>query len=225
MQRGTVHILVLALLMAAGTLAPAGGLDFAQAQGGESFAPETAGVYRFEVDASASETLYRVREQLVGLPLPNDAVGRTNYVSGTAVFDEEGRIVPELSEVRVAVATLRSDRPQRDNYVRYTTLEASRYPDTVLVPVEVRGLPWPLPQEGSAPVTIVGDLTIRDVTRRVEWTGTATFEPGAMRIEATTQFTFADFSLQQPRVPLVLSVEDVIRLEADVRFQAVDAEG
>jgi len=183
--------------------------------------PAAAG-YEFHVDGANSEARYRVREELVGVALPGDAVGRTNWIAGTAVFDDEGRIVPELSAVRVNMATLQSDREQRDNYVRYTTLEASRWPYAVLVPVEIAGLPWPLPEEGSVPVTVVGDLTIRDVTQRVEWTGTASFEPGAMRIQARTQFTFAQFNLQQPRVPLVLSVEDVIRLEADIRFQLAE---
>lgn len=182
-------------------------------------APEVA--YRFEVDGSASEALYRVREELVGVALPGDAVGRTNWISGTAAFDEQGRVIPELSVVRVNLATLTSDRPQRDNYVRYTTLEAARWPEAVMVPVEVQGMPWPLPAEGSVPVTVVGDLTIKDVTRRIAWTGTATFERGAMRIAVQTQFDFAEFNLQQPRVPLVLSVEDLIRLEANILFRLV----
>ncbi|OUN00453.1 MAG: hypothetical protein BAA04_11250 [Firmicutes bacterium ZCTH02-B6] len=177
------------------------------------------GPYRFDVDGTASQALYRVREELVGVALPGDAVGRTNWISGTAVFDEQGQVIPELSAVRVNLATLQSDRPQRDNYVRYTTLEAGRWPEAVMVPVEVQGLPWPLPEEGSVPVTVVGDVTIKDVTRRLEWTGTASFEPGAMRVSVRTQFNFAEFNLQQPRVPLVLSVEDLIRLEADILFR------
>jgi hypothetical protein len=31
-------------------------------------------------------------------------------------------------------------------------------------------------------------------------------------------FTFKDFSLEQPRVPVVLSVADTIKLEYDFRF-------
>ena len=35
---------------------------------------------------------------------------------------------------------------------------------------------------------------------------------------ATTSFTFKDFGIPQPRVPVVLSVADTIRLEYDFRF-------
>ena len=210
---------------AAGAANAAGAASGAATAGGAAPSSDSGGGYRFAVVSAESEALYRVREEVAGIPLPVDAVGRTNEVSGTVVFDAQGRVVRELSVARVNLNSLRSDESRRDNFVRQNTLQTSRYPEAVLVPTEVRGLPWPLPQEGSAAVTITGDLTIRDVTRCVEWTGTATFEPGAMRIEARTEFTFADFSLQQPRVPLVLSVEDLIRLEADIRFQLVDAEG
>jgi hypothetical protein len=35
-----------------------------------------------------------------------------------------------------------------------------------------------------------------------------------------TSFTFKDFSLEQSRVPVVLSVADTIKLEYDFRFAA-----
>src|SRR5690606_34382214 len=202
-----------------GTAASAGsGTSGSGTSGRAGTASGPSGAYRLAVVSGESEALYRVREQLAGISFPVDAVGRTRQVSGAVVFDEEGRVIPELSEVRVNLASLQSDQSRRDNFVRQNTLQTSRYPDAVLVPTEVRGLTFPLPQEGSAPVTIVADLTIRNVTRQVEWTGTAYFEPGAVRIEAGTSVTFADFDLQQPRTAAVLSVADTIRLEANVRM-------
>ena len=38
---------------------------------------------------------------------------------------------------------------------------------------------------------------------------------GIVRGNATTQFTFSDFGLSQPRVPILLSVADSIKLEYD----------
>jgi hypothetical protein len=35
---------------------------------------------------------------------------------------------------------------------------------------------------------------------------------------ATTAFTFKDFNLDQPKVPIVLSVADTLKLEYDFRF-------
>lgn len=180
--------------------------------------------YRFEVVAAESEALYRVREEFVNVALPVDAVGRTRQIQGHVVFDEAGTVIANLSSVRVNLASLQSDQARRDNFLRQNTLQTNQYPDAVLIPSEIRGLTFPLPAQGSVPVTIAGDMTIRNVTRRVEWTGTAHFDPQGMRIEATTAFTFQDFALQQPRVPFLLGVDETIRLEADVRFKRVDGQ-
>jgi len=220
-----VLVLSAAVLYGAESTPNGGAAEGLDSTSGSAPASDAGGVYRFAVVPAESEALYRVREELVGIPLPVEAVGRTNEVSGTVVFDAHGRVVRELSVARVNLNSLKSDQSRRDNFVRQNTLQTSKYPEAVLVPTEVRGLTFPLPEEGSAPVTIAGELTIRDVTRPVEWSGTAYFEPGAMRIEASTSFTFADFSLQQPRVPFVLSVSDTIRLEASVLFERLDAAG
>ena len=72
-----------------------------------------------------------------------------------------------------------------------------------------------MPQSGTASFELIGDLTVRDVTRRVTWEATATFNGPDANVQAKTAFRFADFGLTIPRVSSVLSVEDNIRLEAD----------
>ena len=61
----------------------------------------------------------------------------------------------------------------------------------------------------------VGDLTVRDATRRITWEATATFNGQDVSVRARTAFRFTDFGLRVPRVAVVLSVEDNIRLETD----------
>jgi polyisoprenoid-binding protein YceI len=86
----------------------------------------------------------------------------------------------------------------------------------VFIPNEVRGLPFPLPQTGTASFELIGDLTIRDTTRRITWEATATFNGQEISVQAKTSFRFADFGLSIPRVASVLSVEETIRLETDL---------
>jgi hypothetical protein len=62
---------------------------------------------------------------------------------------------------------------------------------------------------------MTADLTVRDVTRPTIWKGTAQFANGRITGSATTSFTFADIQMEQPRVPVLLSVADTIRLEID----------
>jgi polyisoprenoid-binding protein YceI len=173
-------------------------------------------VARYTVAPDGSEVRYRVREQLVGLSLPNDAVGATSAVEGMIAFDAQGRLVPAESRFTVDLRTLRSDEARRDNYLRRNTLETERYPSVVFVPVEARGVPTPLPESGSVPFELVGDLTVKEVTRRVTWSATAGFEGPRVAVRARTAFRFGDFGLRIPRVSVVLSVEDDIKLEADL---------
>lgn len=170
---------------------------------------------RYAVVADESEVRYRVREQLVGLNFPNDAVGATNAVEGGVAFDAQGRFLRD-SRFTVDLRALRSDEARRDNYLRRNTLETERYPTVTFVPTEARRLPFPLPQTGSVPFELVGDLTVKEVTRRVTWEATASFDGPRVSLRARTAFRFGDFGLRVPRVSVVLSVEDDIKLEADL---------
>ena len=158
---------------------------------------------------------YRVREQLVGHDLPNDAVGETKSVTGAIAFDAAGKVIRQASKFSVDAGTFVSDKSRRDGYVRGRLLDASEYPNVVLEPTEVRGVSLPLPTSGTRAVEIVGDLTVRGVTRPTTWKGTAQFAPGKVTGSAATAFTFDDFQMEQPRVPVLMSVADTIKLEID----------
>lgn len=176
---------------------------------------------RYRVLAERSEARYRVREQLAGLSFPNDAVGTTSAIEGSLVLDGRGRVLPSDSRFAVDLRTLRSDEARRDNYLRRNTLETDRYPHAVFVPTEVRDLPVPLPQTGTVSFELVGDLAVRDVTRRVTWEVTATILGQDLSVQARTAFRFADFGLRIPRVASVLSVEDNIRLEMGLLLRRI----
>ena len=188
-------------------VAPPGRAAYAQSLG----APR-----RYAVVAERSEVRYRVREQLAGLRFPNDAVGATRAVEGGLALDGQGRIIEMESKFSVDLATLRSDEPKRDNYLRRNTLDTDRYPTIVLVPTELRGLRLPPPATGTASFTLLGNLSVRRATGPTAWEATATFNGDEVTIRAKTAFRFADFDLRIPRVASVLSVEDLIRLEADL---------
>ena len=62
---------------------------------------------------------------------------------------------------------------------------------------------------------MVGNLTVRNVTKATTWKVTAQFNGTHVTGSAKTGFAFSDFSIQQPRVPVVLNVADSIHLELD----------
>ena len=160
-----------------------------------------------------SEALYRINEQLARRDLPNDAIGTTSDVEGQIVFSDDGTVDAEQSKITVGVRSLRSDSDRRDSYIQRNSLESNRYPEVTIAVTEIRGLSWPLPTSGEVSFEMVGDLTIRDQTRPVTWETTATFTDGGVEGLAKTVVTFEQFQMTKPRVAIVLSVVDEIRLE------------
>lgn len=174
-------------------------------------APSWAAAQTFTVVADQSQAGYTVSEKVVGLSLPRDAVGVTGLVSGTVVLAAEGGVA-EGSSLTVDLRGLTSDAARRDRFIQNNTLETARYPDAVLVPTELRGLPTPLPTSGTVGFQIVGDLTVHGTTRTVTWEATGDFSADAVSLEATTEVTFDDFGLRRPVVGPILAVSDPIRL-------------
>lgn len=184
----------------------------------EQSSSETSHVaMRFVVASAGNEVRYRVREQLVGLDLPNDAVGKSANVTGAIAIDGAGRLVSEESRFAVDASTFVSDRDRRDNYVRGRLLEATQYPAITFVPRAVQGVTLP-PSAGTYTFDLVGDLTVRGVTRPTTWRVAAKVAGDEVTGNATTKFVFTDFSMEKPRVRSVLSVADTIALEYDFRL-------
>ncbi len=172
----------------------------------------------FVVAPTGNEARYRVREQLVGLDLPNDAVGATKDVTGRIVVGRDGKIVRDSSRIVVGVTSLKSDKTRRDGYVQKNTLETAKYPQVALVPTMFDGLTEPIPPGTTKTFSVIGDLTVHGVTHPTTWHVTAHADGSDVVGSAATIFTFKDFGLDQPRVPVLLSVADSIKLEYDFRL-------
>ena len=176
--------------------------------------PSAAGLH-LVVAPSGNEARYRIREQLVQMDLPNDAIGRTSEISGGIGVGTNGKIIAEESKFVINVGGLKSDRDMRDGFVRRRVLEADQYPTVEFVPTALRGLPRTLPTSGAHTFDVIGNLTVRGVTKPTTWRVRAESKNGQVTGSASTLFTFSDFNIQQPRVPVLLSVQDTIRLEYD----------
>jgi polyisoprenoid-binding protein YceI len=175
---------------------------------------------RLDIVADKSEARYRVREQLVNVSLPSDAIGKTNAISGSIVGKTDGTIDSAQSKFTVDMRTLQSDRSQRDNFLRGSVLQTNQYPYATFVPTAAPGLPLTVPPTGPVSFKLTGDLTIRNVTKSVTWDVNCDAPQGDQgTCHASTSFTFEDFNINQPRVPLVLSIVDHITLELDLVLQ------
>lgn len=172
-----------------------------------------------------AEARFLVKEQLASLNFPTDAVGATKAVQGNITLSQDGAVLPERSKITVDLSSLKTDDQRRDNYIRQNALSTVRYPQGIFVPRQITELPWPLPKEGGATFQIIGDLTVHGVTKSIVWDVAAAFSDDDVTAYAATHTTFGTFGMGVPRVFVVLSVEDNIRLEVDFLLRRVTPEG
>jgi polyisoprenoid-binding protein YceI len=175
--------------------------------------PAPAGALTFQVVPQQSKATFRVREQLAGRDLPNDAVGTTSAVSGQLAIRPDGTFVSDASTIIVDLRELQSDSAQRDGFIKRSTLQTDRFPTATFVPVRAEGLPTPLPASGEHTFRLAGQMTVHGVQQDITWDVKAARQGQQLTGTATTAVTFADFGMTAPKVPVVLSVVDEIRLE------------
>jgi polyisoprenoid-binding protein YceI len=197
--------------------ATAGAQSKATAKSAPAHDGGTATRTRYVVAPTGNEARYRVREQLVGVDLPNDAIGTVKEITGSLLVDPNGNVVRDSSKIIVTLTSLKSDKTRRDGYVQRRTLETTKFPTVQLVPTSFQGLAAK-PTTTPSAFDLLADLTVHGVTRPTTWKVTAHSDGADLVGQATTAFTFKDFSLNQPSVPVVLSVNDTIKLEYDFRF-------
>ncbi len=169
--------------------------------------------------ADKSSANYRVREQLAGNDLPNDAVGKTSAVSGQIVGKTDGTIDSSQSKFVVDVTKLQSDQSMRDGMVQRAILQTSQYPTVTFVPKSTEGLTMPPPTSGTVSFKLTGDLTVRNVTKPVTWDLTCNPQGDTGTCTGKTTFTFEYMGLTKPNVARVLSLDDNITLEINFAFQ------
>ena len=171
---------------------------------------------RVDLFAGGSEARYRSSEVLAGRGV-NEAIGKTGDVAGSLLFDPSGAVLPDQSKVSVDLRNLQSDNAMRDRYIQRSTLQTAQYPTADFVLTAAPGLPLPLPTTGTAAFELVGDLTLHGVTRPTTWQATATFGESELTGNATTTVLLTEFGMEPPRAGPVVSIEDAVRLELDVK--------
>jgi polyisoprenoid-binding protein YceI len=177
------------------------------------------GTWRVSDDGS-SYVGYRVREQLAFLSSPNDAVGRSNAVTGTMrVLGDQ----VESVRIQADLTKLTSDESRRDNAIRQRGLESEQFPTAAFEltePIQLDGPPVSGQEVGG---TGRGRLTVHGVTRDVDldlkgrWTGSAIEVAGQLPVK------MSDYNIQAPRFGPVVSIEDSLAVEFRLAFARLAA--
>ncbi len=150
---------------------------------------------------------YRVEEVLRGEDVT--VTGRTEQVTGTVTV-QDGTLT--AAEVEVDMASIATDEAPRDAYFRDQAVQTGTYPTatfTLTEPVELG--------TGATSATLVGDLTIRDVTQQVTVDAQVAASGGTVQVVGSVPITFADYGVEAPNLGFV-SVEDAGAVEFDLRL-------
>jgi len=155
-------------------------------------------------DFTSTYVGFRVDEELARGIGAATAVGRTPTVSGTFELDGSTLVAAEIT---ADLGKIRTDRAGRDGKVKQA-LDTGNHPEatfTLAGPVDL-GDP---PSEGAQiEVTATGTLTLKGVTNDVEVDLAATLIGEIVTVVGTFDIMFADYGIEAPSAPIVVSVED-----------------
>jgi polyisoprenoid-binding protein YceI len=167
----------------------------------ESRAPstldETALAGDWEV-ADGSFAGYRVDEVLNGTDVT--VTGRTDNVTGSVTATDSE---VTAAAVTVDVASIATDREQRDAYFRDTALRVSEHPTATFELTQP--IPAPAGATVNEPQTVraTGRLTLAGTSNEVSVEITTAADGGTMRIVGSIPITFADYGVQAPSLGFV----------------------
>ena len=174
----------------------------------------------FRIVPEESEVRFEIDEILRGAPTL--VVGTTNQVAGDFIVDFGNLGASEMGTLRINVRTLRTPEERRDRAIRSQILESAsdEFEFITFEPVNLVGLPESVEMGQPAAFQIVGNLTIRNITREVTFDAELTLAaPDRVEGTAVTVIQRPDYNLTIPSVPFVASVDEDVLL--GITFVAV----
>ena len=156
------------------------------------------------VVAEGSEVTFTVEEQLTRLPLPIEAVMRTEEVSGE--FQADGSPVT----ITIDLHSLTSDQDRRDQYVRQRMF--SGHPTATFTVDGDRPFPDGFTAGEEVRTQLEGTLTIRGMEFPLTFDITARDDGNVVHLLGETTFTWADLGMEEPQAGIVVWVAEEVRV-------------
>ena len=162
-------------------------------------------VYR--IDPTASSLSYEVQEKFAGKDT-SSATGVTNGIAGDIAIDPTDLAAVRVGTMVVNLEQLHSDNNLRDARLRLDYLESHEHPLATFEVDEVTGLKGELVEGEAQDFEMTGDLTVKEITKSVTFTGTATLDGGKLTAKATTEAKLSDFDAGPIRIAGMVSTSD-----------------
>lgn len=168
---------------------------------------------RFVIASGESVVTYRVNETLFneGNRIKT-AVGTTTAVQGEILVDRAKPANTKIGSIRIDISQFKSDSDRRDNAIRHQWLESAKYPTAEFTTTEITGLPGKYVDGHDIPITIRGNLKIRDTVRPTTWKALARVDGRKLIVTGSTTIRMTDFGFDPPAI-IFLRTENEVQLE------------
>jgi polyisoprenoid-binding protein YceI len=175
------------------------------------------GVHTYVIVPEESEASYAVDEEFFGLALGkygiaaglSDTVGKTSNIQGQFElnWDDLSSALGE-NTFTVDLSTLKSNQGLRDSWIRENGPQFGTFPDATFVADSIEGAPAAYTPGEEVNFKMVGNITIRDVTKPATFDITATLQDGTIKGTATAPLKMTDFGITPPDFANTLTVQD-----------------
>jgi polyisoprenoid-binding protein YceI len=181
----------------------------------EDSEPETA-LDAESANEGESIDVQEVEEMPVDVEAENEDQPGNMVIFSIVQQDSEARFTLNELTILVNARTLVTDNDFRNRAINNKILETQKYEFITFTPTSISGFPEN-PQFGDELVfQMIGDLTIRDITREVIFDASITVESETQLSGfATTIIAREDYELTIPSVPSVADVDEEVLLEIE----------
>ena len=205
--------------------APAtGGATLSSAVATASRASATAtSATRYAIVPTNSKATYKVNETFFnqGNRL-NVAEGTTGEITGEIAIDKTKPSASRVGTIKVDISKLASDSEQRDDQIRNRWLESTKFPTATFVAKRLEGLPeTPYTEGAELTFRIVGDLTVRNVTKEVTFDAKGKIVGDLLTGTAATTFNMTDFGFDPPSILGILKAENGVELTLTIEAKRI----
>lgn len=177
-----------------------------------------AGSRTFQVVTEESDASYSVEEEFFGGAVTRlgkelgffGPVGVTQEVSGQLTLNLDGSPTLESGEITVDISQLTSDDNRRDGRIRDRHLESAKYPLATFVATGIEGAPESYADGQEATFMLLGDITIREITKPMTFDVTASLNGDTITGVATTELLMTDFGFDPPNVSDMFIVQNEV---------------
>jgi predicted lipoprotein with Yx(FWY)xxD motif/polyisoprenoid-binding protein YceI len=180
----------------------------------EEMSDPSLGLQIYQIVPTESSVRFELDEDLRGTR--TTVIGTTDQLAGELALDLNDLASTQIGVIQINARTLATDNDFRNRAIKNEILNTNDYEFITFTPTAINNLPDSAALGESVSFSIIGDLTIQDITQEATFAVEATaVSENELTGTASTTVQRADYNLNIPSVPNVANVEEEVELYID----------